>query len=401
MDIARSSFMTKQVMEHFMTSLIDSYLHTVETFGRFAIQNYLNMLFNPQKTWTVPLDLAIRSTEFVHTLAAVPKPQWSTPNKIIYSSNFAHLRDFSIHPENKSLRPVLVVPPNAGQHSCIADYSPEQSQIQTIRQAGFNRVYSIDWLSACEDTKNLTVSDYIQFMRECIQKLGEPVNLIGDCQGGWQSVVYACLYPEDVNTLAIAGAPIDFEAGDGDVKSYINIIEKTIGMEFYYYMVKAQGGYMDGNTMRRGFLALKPENAFNRFVDLYVNVDDPNAVERFKTFEAWFTTAQHLPGKYYLWIVNELFLKNKLVKGELEVNGQKLDMKKIKCPVYLLGGAKDHITPPIQVHKMADYISTPEDKVMKLTNKGGHTGLFMGHEALKNEWTVITRDMISHSRKSK
>lgn len=393
--------MLKHIMHNYMTSLMESYVHTVETFGNFALKNYFEVMFNPQKIWSFPVDLAIRSSEYIHTLAAIPKPQWSTPNKIIYSTNFAHLRDFSTQPENKSVRPVLVVPPNAGQHSCIADYSAEQSQIRTIRQGGFNRIYSIDWLSANIDTKNLTVSDYIEFMHECIRKIGEPVNLVGDCQGGWQSVVYACLYPEDVNTLAIAGAPIDFEAGDGDVKYYINLIDQTVGMQFYYYMVKAQGGFMDGNTMRRGFLALKPENATNRFVDLYVNADDPKAVERFKIFEAWFTTAQHLPGKYYLWIVNELFLKNKLVKGELEVNGQKLDMKKIKCPVYLLGGAKDHITPPIQVHKMADYISTPANQVMKLTNKGGHTGLFMGHDALKNEWTVITKDMVKHSRISK
>ena len=40
------------------------------------------------------------------------------------------------------------------------------------------------------------------------------MNLVGDCQGGWLATIYAALHPERVNTLTIAGAPIDFHAGD-------------------------------------------------------------------------------------------------------------------------------------------------------------------------------------------
>ena len=43
---------------------------------------------------------------------------------------------------------------------------------------------------------------------------GGRVNLVGDCQGGWLAAIYAALHPERVNTLTIAGAPIDFHAGD-------------------------------------------------------------------------------------------------------------------------------------------------------------------------------------------
>ena len=40
------------------------------------------------------------------------------------------------------------------------------------------------------------------------------MNLIGDCQGGWLAAIYAALYPERVNTLTLAGAPIDFHCGE-------------------------------------------------------------------------------------------------------------------------------------------------------------------------------------------
>ena len=47
---------------------------------------------------------------------------------------------------------------------------------------------------------------------QSVELLGGRVNLIGDCQGGWLATIYAALHPERVNTLTIAGAPIDFHA---------------------------------------------------------------------------------------------------------------------------------------------------------------------------------------------
>ena len=47
-------------------------------------------------------------------------------------------------------------------------------------------------------------------MVEAVGQLGGRVNLVGDCQGGWLAVIYAALHPDTVETLTIAGAPVDF-----------------------------------------------------------------------------------------------------------------------------------------------------------------------------------------------
>ena len=70
-------------------------------------------------------------------------PGWHTPNEIVLSTPFAHLRDFTA-PRNRSddVVPTLVLPPQAG-HSChIVDYSPEQSQIAAIAAAGLTRLHA-------------------------------------------------------------------------------------------------------------------------------------------------------------------------------------------------------------------------------------------------------------------
>jgi len=96
-----------------------------------------------------------------------------------------------------------------------------------------------------------------------------------------------------------------------------------------------------------------------------------------------------VPGAFYLWIVEHLFRDNELIAGELEVGGERVDLGRIECPLNLLAGAADHITPADQVFALADYASTPADDVMRDTTAGGHLGLFMGHEALSRHWPPL------------
>jgi len=116
----------------------------------------------------------------------------------------ARLRDFT-DGYTDDVVPTLVLPPQAGHDSCIVDFSPRQSQMQVIRAAGLTRAYALDWIGATQATKDTTVDDYLRVIAEAIAHVGGPVNLVGDCQGGWLATIYAALRPEDVHTLSIAG----------------------------------------------------------------------------------------------------------------------------------------------------------------------------------------------------
>jgi poly(3-hydroxybutyrate) depolymerase len=87
--------------------------------------------------------------------------------------------------------PVLVLPPQAGHDSCVVDFAPGQSQIETIRNVGLGTVASLDWIGATRATKDTTVEDYLAVIADAIGLLGGRVNLIGDCQGGWLGTIYA------------------------------------------------------------------------------------------------------------------------------------------------------------------------------------------------------------------
>jgi len=236
-------------------------------------------------------------------------------------------------------------------------------------------------------------------VEHCRETVGrDSVNLVGDCQGGWLATIYAAMHPDKVNTLTLAGAPIDFHAGETPIGASSRVMTQRFGQLPYRAMVAAGGGNMPGSFVLGGFIAIRPDAEIAKHVDLLKNLDDPAAIARYEAFEDWFKHTQDVPGTFYLWLVEHLFAGNELIHGELEVGGRKVDMAAIDCPLFLLGGKTDHITPPVQVFEAARHTSTPADQVTYRTAPGGHLGLFMGNQALRHEWPPLMTKVAELSR---
>jgi poly(3-hydroxyalkanoate) synthetase len=363
------------------------------------IEGYAATLDGLGKCWSaafergpVPFDLP----RWIATASTREKPSWTTPHKIVFEAPLARLRDFSV--SRKRVVPTLVLPPQAGHDSCIVDYSPEQSQMRTIIEAGLERAFSLDWVGATQETKDASVEDYMDMVDRAIEHCGGRVNLIGDCQGGWLATIYAALHPERVNTLTIAGAPIDFHAGEPVIHEVLRRVAPEGDLRFYEALVSMDGGVLAGRHMLAGFILIQPGAEISRQFELLLHLDDPAHVARYSEFEDWFKHTQDVPGAFYLWIVRHLFRDNALISGSLEVRGQTVDLANIDMPLELMAGATDHITPPDQVFALATHASTPLDQVTRHVSTGGHLGLFMGHEALREHWPKVLAEVFRRSR---
>jgi poly(3-hydroxyalkanoate) synthetase len=344
--------------------------------------------------WTVAQDWAL----WMRATTDRRRPSWHTPHSVVFEAPVARLRDFSTSGPRSRVVPTLVLPPQAGHDSCIVDFAADQSQMRTILDAGLTRAFTLDWIGATAQTADATIDDYLDVIDRAVDHLGGHANLVGDCQGGWLATIYAALRPERINTLTIAGAPIDFHAGEPVIHAAVKHFAPTGDLGFYRSLVAAGGGVLKGTHMLGGFILIKPDNELGRQAQLLANVRDHAYVQRYRRFEDWFKHTQDIPGQFYLWIVEHLFRDNELVRGELEVQGDVVDLGRISCPVNLLGGANDHITPPGQVYALAGAVSTAPEQITQRLTTGGHLGLFMGHEALRDHWPVIMADVASHSR---
>ncbi|MEZ5900129.1 MAG: alpha/beta fold hydrolase [Hyphomicrobiaceae bacterium] len=314
-----------------------------------------------------------------------PPPDWATSNTIQLDLDTMRLRDFSKDPA-KAVVPVLVDAPYAGHSSTIADYAPGQSLVQTLLTSGIARVLVADWKSATNDMSNFNIDKYLAEINVAVDDLGGRVNLVGLCQGGWMSAMYASRFPHKVASLVLAGSPIDTDAGNGPIKRMAH--ELPLG--FYERMVDAGGGRMLGQNMLAGWKNMHPgEQYLGKYIDLYEHIEDKSYITRTERFERWYENPIDLPGRYYLQAIDLLFKKNVFARGDFIGLGRKLSLNDVKCPAYLLAGESDDITTREQVFAAEQLLGTPKGAITKKLVPGGHIGLFMGSRTLKEAWPEI------------
>ena len=314
------------------------------------------------------------------------KPHFATANTVLLDLHTLLLREFGT--AKPQVAPTLIVAPYAGHSAAITDYHGGQSLVQTLLAEGLGRVLVTDWKSATTVMKDYDIDNYLAELNVCIDDLGGRVNLVGLCQGGWMSAMYAARYPGRVVALVLAGSPIDTHAGEGPLKAMI----ESFPQSFYEDLVALGGGLMRGRVMLRGWKNMHPEEQYlEKYVRLYQHIDDAEYVSKTEAFSSWYENPIDLPGRWYLQVIDELFRRNQLAQGQFVGLGRRLSLREIRCPVYMLAGEADDITPKEQLFAAENLVGTQRQGVGKAVAPGGHVGLFMGSESLQQFWPVIAR----------
>ncbi len=318
-------------------------------------------------------------------ITAPAPPRWATTNHVRLDLRTMQLRDFS-RTASGSAAPVLIDAPYAGHSATIADYDRGQSLVETLLDGGLARVLVTDWKSATEEMKYFDIDTYLAELNVAVDDLGGPVHLIGLCQGGWMSAMFAARFPGKVASLVLAGSPIDTAAGNGTIRK----IAHELPMGFFEDMVAAGNGRMLGRFMLAGWKSMHPDEQYvTKYLDLYAHIADKCYVERTERFERWYENPIDLPGRWYLQAIRELFKENRLARGTFVALGREISLRNIEVPLYLLAGEADDITTREQVFGAEDLVGTPKHLIVRKVVPSGHIGLFMGKRTLQEAWPGI------------
>jgi polyhydroxyalkanoate depolymerase len=318
------------------------------------------------------------------------RPRLATPNRARLDLRTMVLREYG----QAGGTPTLIDAPHAGHTATIADYHRGQSLVETLLSNGCGHVALTDWKSATPDMKDLEIDNYLAEMLVAIDDLGGRVNLIGLCQGGWVSTMLAARFPDKVNTLVLAGSPIDTDAGQGPIRQMVH----ASPISFYEELVALGNGLMQGKFMLQGWKNMHPEQHYMQdHIDLYEHIDDPVYLAKQESFERWYENPIDLPGRWYLQVIQQLFKDNRLAQSRFVGLGRELHLKDITCPLYLLAGQDDDITTPEQVLNAARLMGTPAHQIEQKIVPGGHIGLFMGARTLSEHWPPIARWIAARS----
>jgi poly(3-hydroxyalkanoate) synthetase len=348
-----------------------------------------------QQVWLWPLEatkLALHS--YAHLFAdqksapsRAPEQEplaWTTPNAVVLELPSMRLREFSRG--NRAQQPVVVCAPYALHGALIADFAPGHSLVEALQKDGVNRIYVPDWRSASPEMRYLSIDNYLADLNVAIDEIGAPVDLVGLCQGGWLSLVYAARFPGKVRRLVLAGAPVDIST-----PSELSKMVAALPQQAFEQMVQQGAGLVSGEHMLK--LWNLPFNQQDVEAVLQRNLGDGSgeAGRLLDRFERWDNATLDLPGTYYLEVTDQVFRQNQIAGGRFVALGHRIDLAEVRVPVFLLAGADDIVVPRDQALATARLLGTRPAWLEQACEPCGHLSLFMGRKVLGHSWRRIAR----------
>lgn len=306
-------------------------------------------------------------------------------------------------------RPIVIIDPRAGHGPGIGG-SKEESEIGLALDHG-HPVYFIIFFT--RPFPNQTIGDVqqaeVQFLEEVNKRhpdADKPV-VIGNCQGGWAATLVAADRPDVCGPLVLNGSPLSYWGGV-EGSNPMRYIGGLLGGVWLNSLMSDMGnGLFDGANLVMNMENLNPGNTFwTKYYHVYKNVDTEES--RFLEFEKWWGGFFMMTKEEIHFIVDSLFVGNRLERGKLSLdeNGRNVDIKKIKEPVLVFASSGDNITPPQQalnwiakVYKDTDEIKKNNQVIIYLVHEDiGHLGIFVSAKVAKKEHSEIigTIDMSSY-----
>ena len=309
---------------------------------------------------------------------------WATPNTMALQLPSMRLRTFSRG--NAAQQPVLVCAPYALHGALLADFATGHSLVEALQEGGMSRIYVTDWCSATPEMRYLSIDNYLADLNVAIDEVGAPIDLIGLCQGGWLSLIYAARFPEKVRRLVLAGTPVDVSAS-----SELSKMVAALPQQAFEQMVQRGDGIVSGEHMLRIWNAPFSQQDVEAVLQRNLRDGSSEAHMLLDRFKRWDGETLDLPGTYYLEVTEQVFRQNLIAKGQFVALGRQIDLADVRVPVFLLAGEDDIVVPRDQAFATARLLGTQPVWLERACEPCGHLSLFMGRKVLSHSWRRIAR----------
>jgi polyhydroxyalkanoate synthase len=310
---------------------------------------------------------------------------------VVFENEYFQLLQYTPLTTKVGERPLLIVPPCINKFY-ILDLQPDNSLVRYAVENG-NTVYLVSWRNADEALAHTTWDDYIEHVLikaiHVVQEAStrEKINVLGFCVGGTllstALAVLAARGEDAVASLTLLTALLDF-SDNGVLDAYVD--EKHVVMREQAF---AKGGVMLGKELSNAFATLRPNDlVWNYVVSNYLKGEQPAAFDLLY----WNSDSTNLPGPMFCWYLRNTYLENKLKdKGAAVVCGEKVDLKQVNVPTYVLSCREDHIVPWTAAYRSQATLAG--DKKFVLAASGHIAGVV--NSAKKNKRSYWTNDSVN------
>jgi polyhydroxyalkanoate synthase subunit PhaC len=267
-----------------------------------------------------------------------------TPGKVIFQNDLMQLLQYNPTTETALKRPLLIVPPWINKFY-ILDLREKNSFIKWAVEQG-HTVFVISWVNPDEKLAAKGFDDYMVegplAALDAIEKAtGErDVNAIGYCLGGTllaSTLAWMAARKDDrVKSATFFASMVDFEEA-GELSVFIDE-EQLASLE----EKMSEKGYLEGRDMAMTFNMLRANDLIWSFVvNNYLLGKEPFPFDLLY----WNSDSTRMPAAMHSFYLRQMYQENRLSAGEIKLLGTRIDLTKIKIPVYILSTREDHIAP--------------------------------------------------------
>ncbi len=298
--------------------------------------------------------------------------------------------------------PVIVVDPRAGHGPGIGGFKQESEVGMALHEG--HPVYFVIFFP--EPEPGQTLADVHHALRRFVAEVterhpGKPPVLYGNCQAGWAVTLLSADCEGLAGPVVLNGSPLSYWAGESGTNPMRVSGGLLGGAWLAHFMSDLGDGRFDGAWLAQNFEGLQPEKAiWGKYANLFTKVDSER--ERFLEFERWWNGFYTLSREEILAIVENLFIGNKLERGEFRIcEGCTVDLRRIRNPIVVFASYGDNITPPHQalgwipaVYKDTDDLKQAGQRIVYLTNPHvGHLGIFVSAKVARLEHRAILESL--------
>jgi polyhydroxyalkanoate synthase len=314
----------------------------------------------------------------------------TTPGKVIFQNELMQLIQYHPTTETVLRTPLLIVPPWINKYY-ILDLKPEKSFIKWCVDQGLT-VFVISWVNPDEALRHKSFDDYMKegplTAMDVIEKItGElKVHTLGYCVGG-TLLATTLAWLADKRRVRTTSATflttqVDFTHA-GDLMVFVDE-EQIAALEQEMENV----GVLEGSKMAMAFNMLRSNDLiWSYVVNNYLKGKSPSAFDLLH----WNSDSTRMPAANHSYYLRNCYLDNRLSEGSMVLDNTRLDLAKVKVPVYNLATREDHIAPAQSVLYGSQFFGGPVKFV--LSGSGHIAGVVNPPAAGKYQYW--TRDSIA------
>lgn len=276
----------------------------------------------------------------------------TTPGKVIWRNDVMELIQYAPTTEDVYARPILITPPWINKFY-VLDLNAEKSFVRWAVEQGLT-VFIISWINPDESKAEKGFEAYMHegvlAALDVIEKATgqRKVTAAGYCVGGTLLAVtlaYMAATGDDrIDSVTFFATQVDFsDAGELQIffdEDHLAALEESM----------AKTGYLEGVKMANAFNMLRPnELIWTYVVDNYMKGVEPAAFDLL----AWNSDCTRIPRANHSFYTRSCYVENRLARGEMVIDGVKLDLGKVTIPIYELATKEDHIAPAQSVFRGA------------------------------------------------